>query len=80
MTKYHFFKQFYYVLLLFIFITSCNGQEKTNTAKDPNTSKPSPAVIKNFKAAPMAPDFDTTLVNISEVFFRILKGIYGLEL
>lgn len=53
-------------ILLFGFLTiftSCKGQEKTNTVKDPNTSKPSPTVIKNFKAAAMAPDFDTTLVS-----------------
>lgn len=53
-------------LLLFIFLiifTSCNGQEKTNTSKDSITSKQSPTVIKNFKAAALAPDFDTTLVS-----------------
>lgn len=43
--------------------TSCNGQEKTTTAKGPNTTKPSPAIIKNFKASATAPDFDTTLVS-----------------
>lgn len=50
-------------ILLFSFLiilTSCNGQEKTNTSK---ASKQSPTVIKNFKAAAMAPDFDTTLVS-----------------
>ena len=41
---------------LLIIVTSCNGQLKTNT---PN----SPIVIKNFKAAALAPDFDTTLVS-----------------
>jgi len=54
------------IILLFSFLTfftSCNGQEKTNAPKDPNTSKPSPTVIKNFKAAALAPDFDTTLVS-----------------
>lgn len=52
-------------ILLFSFLTifiSCNGQQKTNAPKDPNTSKPSPTVIRNFKAVAMAPDFDTTLV------------------
>ena len=52
--------------LLFIFLTiftSCNGQEKTNTLKDPNTSKPGPTVVRNFKAVAMDPDFDTTLVS-----------------
>jgi ligand-binding sensor domain-containing protein len=43
--------------------TSCNGQEKTNPGKDPNTPKPSPAIIKNFRASATAPDFDTTLVS-----------------
>src|SRR5688500_2921682 len=53
-------------ILLFSFLTiftSCNGQEKTKTLKDPNSSKPSPTVIRNFKAVAMAPDFDTTLVS-----------------
>jgi ligand-binding sensor domain-containing protein len=48
--------------LLTIF-TSCNGQEKTNTLKGPNTSYPGPTVIRNFKAVGVAPDFDTTLVS-----------------
>ncbi|MEZ4903247.1 MAG: two-component regulator propeller domain-containing protein [Spirosomataceae bacterium] len=51
------------LFLVFIFCTSCNGQEKTKTTKSPNTSKPSPTVIRNFKAAGLAPDFDTTLVS-----------------
>ena len=53
-------------LLLFSFLTiftSGNGQEKTNTPKYFTTSKQSPAVIKNFKAVAMAPDFDTSLVS-----------------
>ncbi|MBK6389131.1 MAG: regulator [Saprospiraceae bacterium] len=53
-------------ILFFGFLTiftSCNGQEKTNTFKDPNTSNQIPQVIKNFKAVAMAPDFDTTLVS-----------------
>jgi len=52
--------------LLFCFLTiftSCNGQVKTNPPKDPNASQSGPTVIRNFKAAPMAPDFDTTLVS-----------------
>jgi hypothetical protein len=48
--------------LLTIF-TSCNGQEKTNTLKGPNTSYPGPTVIRNFKAVGVAPDFDTTFVS-----------------
>lgn len=53
-------------LLLFIFLTIftfCSGQVKTNSTKVPNTSKPTPSVIRHFKAAAMAPDFDTTLVS-----------------
>ncbi len=53
-----------FLLLLWVSIfTSCYGQEKANTLKDPNTSKPNPKVIKRFKAAAQAPDFDTTLVS-----------------
>ena len=53
-------------ILLFSFLTiftAANGQIKTNTHKAPNTSKPSPTVIRNFKAIGFAPDFDTTLVS-----------------
>ncbi len=53
-------------ILLFSFLTiftACSGQEKTNTFKVPNTIKPSPRVIKNFKSVALAPDFDTTLVS-----------------
>ncbi len=52
------------LLLSFLTIfTSCTGQEKTNTGKETITAKPTPIVIKNFKAAAMDPDFDTTLVS-----------------
>ncbi|TDH29334.1 regulator [Segetibacter sp. 3557_3] len=51
------------LFLLFALITSCSGQVNTNTPKDQNTSKPSPMVIRNFKAAALPPDFDTTLVS-----------------
>ena len=52
------------LLLSFLMIaTSCKGQEKTNTLKDPIASKTLPAVIKKIKAAALAPDFDTTLVS-----------------
>lgn len=53
-------------ILLFGFLTIltyCNGQEKTNAIKNANTSKPSPTVIRNFKAVGLAPDFDTSLVS-----------------
>ena len=53
-------------ILLFGFLTiftSCKGQEKTYTLKDLNTSQPGLKVIRNFKAAALAPDFDTTLVS-----------------
>lgn len=42
---------------------SCNGQEKTNTLKNPNTSKPSPTVIKNINAVAVPSNIDTTLVS-----------------
>jgi ligand-binding sensor domain-containing protein len=54
------------IILFFSFLiifTSCTGQVKTNTIKDPNTSKSGPTVIKNFKAVASAPDYDTTLVS-----------------
>lgn len=53
-------------ILLFSFLTvliSCNEQEKANTGKEHNTSKPRPTVIKNFKSVSLAPDFDATLVS-----------------
>lgn len=53
-----------YKILLLSYVTiiiSCNGQEKANTSNDPNISKPSPTIIKNFRTT--APDFDTTLVS-----------------
>ncbi len=53
----------YALVSVVIFCTSCSGQEKTNTQKGSNTSKPSPKVIKNFKSVGVAPDFDTTLVS-----------------
>lgn len=45
------------LFLMVVFCTSCNGQVKTNT------SKPNPKIIRNFKPAALAPDFDTTLVS-----------------
>ena len=61
-------------ILLFSFLAiciSCNGQERTNTDKEEkantatasNAAKPSPTVIRSFKAVGLAPDFDTTLVS-----------------
>lgn len=43
--------------------TCCHGQVKTNTTAAPGTYRSGPTVIKNFKAAALAPDFDTTLVS-----------------
>ncbi|WP_276975498.1 two-component regulator propeller domain-containing protein [Flavobacterium filum] len=63
MTNYYLYNPIYALILVFVFLTSCNGQEKANTAKGTNTSKPSPTVIKYFKAVAWAPDFDTTLVS-----------------
>jgi ligand-binding sensor domain-containing protein len=53
-------------ILLFGFLTiftTCKGQEKDKSAKNLNTSKPSPTIIKNFKSIGLYPDFDTTLVS-----------------
>jgi hypothetical protein len=53
-------------VLLFSFLTiftSANAQEKTNPLIYLNTSKPSPIVIRKFKAVGMLPDLDTTLVS-----------------
>ena len=53
-------------ILLFGFLvifTSCNGQEKTNTLKNPNSSKQSPTVIGNFKTKAKVPGLDTALVS-----------------
>lgn len=46
-----------YMFLIAAFCTSCNGQVKSNA------SKPIPKIIRNFKPAALAPDFDTTLVS-----------------
>lgn len=49
-------------LLSFLTIfTACNGQVKLNTPD--KSSVVGPAVIRNFKAEGLAPDFDTTLVS-----------------
>lgn len=53
-------------LLLFTFLiifSSCHGQAEKDTLKDAHPAKSGPVVIKNFKAAALAPDFDTTLVS-----------------
>lgn len=51
-----------FILLLHLF-TSCNGQEKSKTQKDSDTSKPDVTVVKNFKSVGLSPDFDNTLVS-----------------
>lgn len=48
---------------LLTILTACRGQEKANPPEDPVPSIPGPTVIKNFKAAAVAPDFDTTQVS-----------------
>jgi hypothetical protein len=53
-------------ILLFSFltiVTSGNAQEQTKPLRYFTSSRPSPTVIKNFKAVAMHPDFDTTLVS-----------------
>lgn len=47
----------YALFVMVVFCTSCNGQVKSNA------SKPIPKVIRSFKPASLAPDFDTTLVS-----------------
>jgi hypothetical protein len=49
-------RDFTFLTILF-FGTACNGQVKTNE------SKPIPNVIRSFKPASLAPDFDTTMVS-----------------
>jgi ligand-binding sensor domain-containing protein len=51
------------LFILLTVLTSCNGQEKAPIPRETITSKPNPTVIRNFKAAALAPDFDTTLVS-----------------
>jgi ligand-binding sensor domain-containing protein len=52
------------ILISFLTIlTSCNGQEKAKTQKDSDTSKPSPAVVKNFQSVGLTPNTDNTLVS-----------------
>ncbi len=51
------------LLSFLLLLTSCKGQVKTNPIIAPNSPRPFPRVIKNFKAAALAPDFDTTLVS-----------------
>lgn len=46
-----------------IIFAACKGQVKTNTARDLILFEPGPTVIKTFKSAALAPDFDTTLVS-----------------
>ena len=58
MAKYEFRNLIYIWLLVGIFLSSCNGQPRKMT-----DAKASPRVIKNFKSAALAPDFDTTLVS-----------------
>ncbi len=70
MTQYKFRNPIYIWLLVGIFINSCNSQPTAT-----NASKPSPTVIKNFKAVGLAPDFDTTLV--SQYFRSIFQDSKG---
>jgi ligand-binding sensor domain-containing protein len=46
------------LLATLLFNASCNGQVQSTFV-----TKPSPTIIKNFKSAALAPDFDTTLVS-----------------
>lgn len=71
MIKYTFHHPIYMLLLVGLVINSCNGQPKERT----KASKPSPKVIRNFKAVDLAPDFDTTLV--SQYFRSIFQDSKG---
>ncbi len=71
MTKYTFHYPIYIWLLVGLVTNSCNGQLKETT----NTPKPSPTIIRNFKAVGLAPDFDTTLV--SQYFRSIFQDSKG---
>jgi ligand-binding sensor domain-containing protein len=51
------------LLSFLILFTSCKGQVKTKRPPEPIPPHSGPTVIKNFKAAAIAPDFDTTLVS-----------------
>ncbi|MBL0024227.1 MAG: regulator [Saprospiraceae bacterium] len=51
------------LLTILTIFSSCKGQESTYSQVDPNASKLGPTVIKNFKSAALAPDFDPTLVS-----------------
>lgn len=53
----------YNYLLGILSLSSCNGNQNVNPIKEVSTSQSSPAIIKNFKAAAFAPDYDTTLVS-----------------
>ena len=67
-------------LLLFSLLTifiSCNGQEKTGTAKDQNSSKQSPTVIRNLNATDLATNFDTTPVTVSQYIRSIFEDSNG---
>lgn len=58
-------------------VFSCNGQERTNTRNHLNTSNSGPTVIKNLVLhCPASTQLQSA--NISEVFFKTRKGIYGL--
>ncbi|HZV70854.1 MAG TPA: two-component regulator propeller domain-containing protein [Saprospiraceae bacterium] len=64
MIKDFFRNSIYSLLFVGLLINSCNGQVTTSSPKEStNASKPSPTVIRNFKAVALAPDFDTTLVS-----------------
>ena len=51
------------LFIIMIIFSSCKGQVGKASIKDKTTSKSIPKVIKNFKTAAMAPDFDTTLIS-----------------
>ena len=64
-----------FILLLHLF-TSCNGQEKSKTQKNSDTSKPDLTVIKNFKSVGLPPDDNTLVSQYIRSIFQDSKGIF----
>ncbi len=61
--NYYLYNPVYTILLVFVFLASCNGQENAVTHQDPKSLKPIPVIVRKEKAVAIAPDFDTTLVS-----------------
>ena len=55
-------KHVFYLIFLTLFF-GCQGQIKSTSKIITENTEPFPQIIKKFKATPLAPDFDTTLVS-----------------